>query len=179
MPAIPWYPLATLGIGDFYPAKPFWRIFTVTVALSGFSLLTIAITYLIQLLTSEIDKRKLSLYIASIGTTPQDILMNGCDGKTFRRLGSHFISLSPMILSHSQHYLAYPILHQFTSHRPLDATAFTLTALTKPCRYCIFTFLKRSALMRLFCAQYGRPLPTTCLPLSMILSAPSLRRTGH
>jgi hypothetical protein len=123
------YTLATLGNGDLYPAKPFWRIFTVIVALSGFSLLTIAITYLIQVLTSEIDKRKLSLYIASIGTTPQDILMNGWDGKTFRRLESHFISLSPMILSHSQHHLAYPILHQYSSHRPLDSTAFTLTIL--------------------------------------------------
>ena len=123
------YTLATLGNGDLYPAKPFWRIFTVIVALSGFSLLTIAITYLIQVLTSEIDKRKLSLYIASIGTTPQDILMNGWDGKTFRRLESHFISLSPMILSHSQHHLAYPILHQFSSSRPLDVTAFTLTIL--------------------------------------------------
>ena len=123
------YTLATLGNGDLYPARPFWRIFTVIVALSGFSLLTIAITYLIQVLTSEIEKRKLSLYIASIGTTPQDILMNGWDGKTFRRLESHFISLSPMILSHSQHHLAYPILHQFTSHRALDATAFTLTVL--------------------------------------------------
>lgn len=123
------YTLATLGNGDLYPVKPFWKMFTVFVALSGFSLLTIAITYLIQVLTSEIDKRKLSLYIASLGTTPQDILLNGWDGKTFRRLETHFASLSPMILSHSQHHLAYPILHQFSSHRPLDSTAFTLSIL--------------------------------------------------
>ncbi len=125
------YTLATLGNGDLYPAKAFWRIFTVLVALSGFSLLTIAITYLIQVLTSEIEKRKLSLYIASLGTTPQDMLMNGWDGKTFHRLETHFASLSPMIFSHSQHHLAYPILHQFSSHRSLDATAFTLSILNE------------------------------------------------
>ena len=61
------YTLSTLGNGDFKPGTSFWRIYTVIISLSGLSILTIAITYLVQVLTAEISKRRLSIYIATLG----------------------------------------------------------------------------------------------------------------
>ncbi len=123
------YTLSTMGNGDFYATTAIWKLFTVVVSLSGLSLLTVAITYLVQVLTSEIEKKRLSLYIAALGHTPQEILLNGWDGQTFKALEPHLPQLTAMILSHSQHHLAYPVLHYFHSPHPSESTALMLTAL--------------------------------------------------
>lgn len=123
------YTLSTLGLGDFKPGTDFWRLFTVLVSLSGITILTIAITYLVQVLTAEIDKRQLSIYIATLGGTPQGILINGWNGKNFKKLQLDFDGLSNMILAHSQYHLAFPILHHFHSSDIKESTAINLTAL--------------------------------------------------
>ncbi|MES2733771.1 MAG: potassium channel family protein [Bacteroidota bacterium] len=121
--------LATLGMGDFRPNGNFWKLFTVIVSLSGLSILTIAITYLVQVLTAEIGKRQLSLYIATLGGTPQGILLNGWNGQNFSKLEKDFYGLSTMILAYSQNHLAYPILHHFHSSDIKGSSAINLTAL--------------------------------------------------
>jgi hypothetical protein len=123
------YTLSTLGMGDFYASTSFWKIFTIIISLSGLSGLTIAITYLTQVITSELNKRQLSIYIASLGGTPQHILYNGWNGKDFRKLEADFTALTSLIISHSQHHLSYPVLHYFHSTNLREATALTIPAL--------------------------------------------------
>ncbi len=121
--------LATLGIGDFKPGTNFWRIYTVIISFSGLTILTIAITYLVQVLTAEISKRQMSIYIATLGGTPQSILLNGWNGKDFRKLERDFAGLSAMILAHAQNHLAFPILHHFHSSEIKESSSINLTAL--------------------------------------------------
>jgi hypothetical protein len=121
--------LSTVGNGDFKAGSNFWRIYTVFIALSGLTILTIAITYLVQVLTAEISKRQLSIYIATLGGTPQSILLNGWNGKDFKKLERDFAGLSTMILAHSQNHLAYPILHHFHSSDIKESSCINLTAL--------------------------------------------------
>jgi len=123
------YSLSTLGNGDFYATSAFWRVFTIIVALSGLTMVTIAITYLIQVITAEIEKRQLALHIAVLGGTPQSILLNSWDGKNFQQLENDLSTLTPKILSHSQHHMAYPIIHYFHSNRLRESTSVNLAAL--------------------------------------------------
>ncbi len=123
------YTISTLGNGDFYAPSSTWKIVSVSMALVGLSLVTIAITYLGQVLTSEIGKRQISLYIAALGGTPQDILLNCWDGSSFRRLERVSDSLVTQIFSHSQHHLAYPVIHYFHSSRLRESASVNLAAL--------------------------------------------------
>lgn len=123
------YTLSTLGNGDFYARTTFWKLLTVVVSFSGLSMLTIAITYLLQVVSSEIAKRQLALYIAALGGTPQDILLNGWNGRDFKQLETDTAGLASLILSHSQHHLAYPIIHFFHSTRLREASSVNLAAL--------------------------------------------------
>lgn len=109
------YTLSTLGNGDLQPQGVFWKLFSAFVALSGLILLTLAITYLIPVLSAVVDKRKVSAYIAFLGDTPEDILNRGWDGKSFKKLDAHFRNLSEMLLHHKERHLLYPIIHYFHS----------------------------------------------------------------
>ncbi len=121
--------LSTAGFGDYHPTTAGWKLMTVLVGFSGLSMLSLAITYLLQVLSAELEKKRLSLYITSLGESPQQILLNSWNGKDFTNLDSVFSQLSVMILSHSQHHLAYPLLRHFHTRLPSESTALTLTCL--------------------------------------------------
>lgn len=120
LPATTWekiyytgYTISSLGNGEFIPNGKYWQIYAACISMTGLMMITIAITYLVPILSAEITKRQLSIYIASLGANPQDIIINGWNGQNFERLEKHFNRLSLMIMKHGQNHLAYPILHYF------------------------------------------------------------------
>ena len=123
------YTLATVGYGDYYAPTTFWKMFSVFVGFSGLVVVSLAITYLVQILSAEIEKKRLSLFIASLGETPQQLLKNAWNGKDFSNLNSSFSHLSTLVLSHSHHHLAYPLMRYFHSNMPAASPSLTLVSL--------------------------------------------------
>lgn len=123
------YTLSTVGYGDFYPTTIGWKMYAVLIGFSGLTVVSLAITYMVQILSAEIEKKRLSLYIVSLGESPQHLLRQGWNGKDFSNLNTYFSQLSMMVLSHSQHHLAYPLLRYFHSSVPAESTALTLVSL--------------------------------------------------
>jgi hypothetical protein len=74
---------------------------------------TIAITYLVPINSAEIAKRKLSTYIAALGDSPQEILINGWNEENFKGLNNHFLELTDMNLTSGENNLSYPILYYY------------------------------------------------------------------
>ena len=122
------YTLATLGNGDFYATTNFWKVFSSFVAFVGLSVITIAITYLIQVMSAEIQKRQLALQISVMGGSPTGLLRSSWDGRSgeFEGIATNLV---PQILSHAQHHLAYPIIHYFHSTNPTESSSLSLAAL--------------------------------------------------
>ncbi|MBL3656290.1 potassium channel family protein [Fulvivirga sediminis] len=123
------YTLSTMGNGDLVASTPGWKIFSVIVSFSGLTFLTLAITYLIPILSAVVAKRKLSAYIFFLGSTPVEMLNNGWDGKTFKNLEQHFQGLADLIIHHKERHLLYPVLHYFHSTDDKYAAPKTLTVL--------------------------------------------------
>ena len=123
------YTLSTLGYGDYHGGTPFWRVFTSLISFSGLILITIAITYIVPINSAEIAKRKLSTYIAALGTSPQEILLNAWNGENFKALNDHFHELTDMILTNGQNNLAYPILYYFHTSNKTEAGPVNISAL--------------------------------------------------
>lgn len=123
------FTLSTLGVGDFTANTDAWRIFTVFLSLSGFALITTSISYMLPVLSANVAKRKLSTYIATLGTTPQDILQKQWQHGNFGALEPYFSVLTEMIIEHSQQMLAYPVVYCFYTSNPKKATALSIAKL--------------------------------------------------
>ncbi len=123
------YTLSTLGLGDIEPDGSFWDILTAVLSFTGLILISIAITYLIPVVSAEIMKRRISVYITTLGCSTEDILLNYWNGENFRELEQPFISLTGTIILHAQNHKAYSVLHFFHSSDKKEAFALNLTNL--------------------------------------------------
>lgn len=123
------FTLITLGIGDYRPGGPAWQMATIVAAANGFFLMTLAIAYLLPLIAAVVQKRQIAAYIASLGHTPEDILLRGWNGSDFGRLPDHLVALAPRLLELGQSHLAYPVLHCFHSAERETAVALSIAAL--------------------------------------------------
>ena len=123
------YTLSTMGNGDMEPGDGFWELFTALFSFSGLILISIAITYLIPVLSAEIEKRRLSVYITTLGCSATEIIENNWNGQDAKALEVHFGRLTPMIIAHAQNHSAYPILHFYHTSNKKEAFVLNLTNL--------------------------------------------------
>jgi hypothetical protein len=80
-------------------------------------LISIAITYLIPVVSAEIAKRKISVTINTIGGSVEEMLLNYWDGKDFKELERPFFPLIDSIISHAQNQGVFCIAFFHSSDR--------------------------------------------------------------
>ena len=123
------YTLSTLGLGDIEPNGAFWEILTSILSFLGLVLISIAITFLIPVVTAEIEKRKVSVYITTLGCSTEEILTNYWNGADFKDLEQPFLNLTNMIILHAQNHKVYSVLHFFHSSNKKESFVLNLTNL--------------------------------------------------
>jgi hypothetical protein len=105
------YTLSTMGLGDYKPNGVLWQQFTSIVSFSGFTILTISITYIVPVINNITQKKILSLRISSLGRSVNEILFNGYEKDSFSPLEQQLNSQAHIILTFAKNHSAYPILH--------------------------------------------------------------------
>lgn len=123
------YVLSTMGNGDFKPGSDLWKLVVAGFSFVVFIFITTAMTYLISVASAVIDKRSLSLFIANMGESPQEIVSNAWDGENLSGLTSVATELRQMINRHVQNHLAYSTLHFFHSGRQRNSIAINVVRL--------------------------------------------------
>ena len=123
------YTLSTLGNGDLEPGNPFWEVFTALFSFTGLIFISTAITYLIPVLSAEIEKQRLSVYIATLGCSVSELIQQTWNGKDLCALATHISPLTGWIIHHTQNHHVYPILHYFHTERKKDAFVLNITNL--------------------------------------------------
>lgn len=123
------YTLFTLGLGDFVPGGDGWRVVTVIATMNGLFLVTLAITYLLPVISATAQKRQLSAVISNLGANPQAVILRAWDGKGFSGLTTYLVQITQMIDLHAQRHLAYPVFHYFHSSERRTAVAPSLAVL--------------------------------------------------
>lgn len=117
------YTVFTLGNGDYVPGDGVWQLATVVAVGTGLILVTLAITYLVPVASAVALRRQLASYVASLGSTPQEIVTRGWNGSSFSGLSQHLVSLTALLHTSRQQHLAYPVLHYFHSQDQQSAAA--------------------------------------------------------
>lgn len=121
--------LFTLGNGDFVPTSSVWRILTSLACATGIGSLSVAITFILQVLTTVVEKRSLGAYISDIGETPEEILLRAWDGEKLAGLDQHLVMLTSMVHLYAEQHLAYPVTRYFHAEHQRAATTLRLAVL--------------------------------------------------
>lgn len=115
------YTLTTLGYGDFVAGTGKWQVLSVLAAANGFFLLTLAVTYILSVMSALVQKRQLALSIHTLGATPAGIVSRFGESGNIEELARQADGLKATIISVGQQHLAYPILHYY--HQPVPNQA--------------------------------------------------------
>ncbi|MDX1619840.1 MAG: hypothetical protein R3320_02540 [Nitriliruptorales bacterium] len=111
------------------PSGNLWEALEVVAGASGILLLSLSIAYVIPVIQAVVTKRKVALYISSLGDTPEKILNHSWNGTDLGDLNLHLIALTPMIADLAERHLAYPIVHYFHSDSRATAIGPAIVAL--------------------------------------------------
>ncbi|WP_245905203.1 potassium channel family protein [Pontibacter mucosus] len=112
------FTLSTLGVGDYVASNDVWRIITSVTAFSGLAFITASLTYFVQVLSAVGLQSKLSLYINSMGKSPQQILVNSWDGKGFSSFFDNVSDICQMLMQHTVNHHSFPVIHYFHNCQP-------------------------------------------------------------
>ncbi|MDT0630834.1 hypothetical protein [Rubrivirga litoralis] len=123
--------LWTLGTGTYVPVGDEWEVLTAVASLQGFALITLGVTYLLQVLQAVTAERQLAGVVDDLGGTPDGIVRQNWSGSGFDALSSYVPSLVQMIEHHGRRHQAYPGLRYFRSAERRVALAPSMAALSE------------------------------------------------
>ena len=104
--------VSTLGLGVVWaPGSAGWGVLAVVGSVSGFALLTLVVTYVLQVVGAVTADRQLAGVTHGLGGTPQGLVTRAWAGSGFSGLGQHLAALTPMVEAHGRQHGAYPALH--------------------------------------------------------------------
>jgi hypothetical protein len=153
------YAVSTMGNGDYTPNGPGWRILVSIATLGGLGTVSMAITFMMNVLPAVVLTRTLGSYISDLGGTPTKILTRSWDGINFDSLNDHFLEMTGMIHMFTEQHLAYPVIQYFHSETERTAASLRLAGLHE--------------LVFMLChgvAKEVRPAPMVILPLEDALN---------
>ncbi|MBW3631608.1 MAG: potassium channel family protein [Chloroflexi bacterium] len=123
------YTVFTLGNGDWAPNGAPWQLATVLATASGLILVTLAITYLISVLSAVVNKRTFAARVHAIAETPEDFVRVSWDGSAFSGLDLLLTSLAEDLARLATQHLAYPVIHYYHPSGRIGSTAVAVAVL--------------------------------------------------
>lgn len=105
------------------------RLLSAIVSGLGIGVLTLSVTFVLQVLAAVVEKRKVGAYISDIGGTPSKIISLSWTGEEFDSLTDHLLSLASMMHTFTEQHLAYPIVLYFHSENERAAATLRIAAL--------------------------------------------------
>ncbi|GAB2774420.1 hypothetical protein GCM10010465_20900 [Actinomadura fibrosa] len=107
------YLLSTVGIGDFIPGNSTSELLAGILSFSGFILITTGLTYLLSVVNAVLNKKELSLSIATLGQDLEEMYNYFKNEDDLASLMSDSSDLRQQILRNSSSYLAFPMVNFF------------------------------------------------------------------
>ena len=122
--------VSTLGLGAVWaPGTAGWGVLAFVASVSGFALLTLVVTYVLQVVGAVTAARQLAGAVHALGPTPTAIVARSWTGSGFDGLGQHLANVAPMVEAHGRRHEAYPALHFFQSAERRTAAPVMLAVL--------------------------------------------------
>lgn len=128
------YTFFTVGNGDYVPEPGAWQIAASLIGATGMVLVTLAISYLLSVISAVVSKRAFASQVTGLGETPQAFVKSGWNGHDLVALDRQLAELSSQLGQLTQQYESYPVLQYYhaahPSRSPIRAVAIFDDALT-------------------------------------------------
>src|SRR5690606_37385708 len=111
------YVMFTVGNGDFLPTDGVWQIVSALVAFTGMAMVTLSITYLLQVISAVNNKRAFASEVTGIGKTAEDFVIKQWTGEGFGAIELQLNTLSGHLAILNEQHLSFPILHYYHAAR--------------------------------------------------------------
>ena len=109
------YTLFTLGNGGFAPSSSLWQIVTNVATLNGLFITTLAITYLLPVVSAVVERRQMAAMVTALGTTAEEVVVTAWNGSDFSYFDQRLPEIAQQIMLTAERHIAYPVLHDFRS----------------------------------------------------------------
>ena len=97
------------------PDEAMWSSVVAVMTLTGVGLLTLALAWILPIVSAVVQKRALAAKLSALGGTPEDIVLSSWTGRDLGDLNLHLLPLIDGLTQLAQHHLAYPVIHYFHS----------------------------------------------------------------
>lgn len=110
------YTVFTFGNGDYAPRATWAELCSAVASLSGLFLVTLSITYFLQVVQAVVHKRHFAQHVHALGADGATLISRGWTGEQFTSMfNQHLVSLTAPLLHMGEQHLAYPAAHYFRS----------------------------------------------------------------
>ncbi len=123
------YSLFTLGNGEFQPEGALWQVMTVLAALSGLTVVSLAIAYLVLVTSAAAERHAVAAQISLLGPTPTAVAKTWANSPNGAQFDASLQLFAGLIVELTQRHLAYPVLHFFHSADPRSSPPVAIAVL--------------------------------------------------
>lgn len=123
------YTMFTMGNGDFTPRGDPWQIVVALTNASGMLLVTLAVTYLLSVISAVVRQRAFASRVTGLGKTPQAFLAAGWNGRDYKSFDLVLSGLSSELAMLSEQHLSYPVLQYYHSAHAAKSPGVALLVL--------------------------------------------------
>ena len=96
-----------LGTGDYVPVGGTWEVLSAVASLRGLFVVTLAITYVLSVVSAIAAKRQLAGNVHNLGASPADLVCRAWDGSRFSGLDQFLPSFGRALETHTQRPLGW------------------------------------------------------------------------
>lgn len=107
------YCLFTIGNGDFTPNGDAWQVLSSMVGLNGMLMITLSVTYFLQVVSAVVNKRSFASQVTSVGNSSEEFVLKFWNGRDFKAIEFQLSALSQQLATLNEQHLAFPILHYY------------------------------------------------------------------
>ncbi len=109
------------GSSNLSPSEVLWSSVVALMTLTGVGLITLALAWILPVVSAVVQKRALAAKISTLGGTPQDMIERSWNGSGLGDFNLHLLPVIDELTLLAQRHLAYPVIHYF--HSSDDRTA--------------------------------------------------------
>lgn len=117
------YSMLTLGNGEYRPTSGTWQVVTILLTLTGFALITLAVTFIVPVIQAGTTRRQTAGMIAVHGPTRSELARTIDAGEVDTAM------LASQVVQLAEGHAAFPVLHYLhteNEHRSAPAMLATL-----------------------------------------------------
>ncbi len=120
------YAMFTMGNGDFRPTEGLWQVVSSLVNASGMFLVTLAITYLLSVISAVVGKRAFASSVHALGRDGSEFVLAGWNGRDLHALDRDIAGLTAQLAQLTEQYLSYPVLQYYHAARAQKSPALAV-----------------------------------------------------